>query len=49
MEKIEQIKTLIAELANESAESELSMLLEISAFANAEYNKRLKVRNINNT
>lgn len=47
-DKVKQIKTLISDLADESSKSELSSLLEISAFANAEYNKHLDVRNIDN-
>lgn len=40
-EKLEQIKNLISKFANEASDKELSMLLEIAAFANTEYNQKL--------
>lgn len=39
--KLVQIKSLISKFANEATENELSALLEIAAFSNAEYNKVL--------
>lgn len=39
--KVAQIKSLISEYANEASENELSVLLEIAALANTEYNKRV--------
>lgn len=39
--KLAQIKSLVSEFANEATENELSALLEIAAFSNAEYNKVL--------
>ena len=40
-DKLEQIKNLISKFANEASDKELSMLLEIAAFANTEYNQKL--------
>lgn len=39
--KLTQIKSLISEFANEASENELSVLLEIAALANTEYNQKL--------
>lgn len=39
--KLAQIKSLISEFANEASENELSVLLEIAALANTEYNQKL--------
>ena len=47
-EKLEEIKSLISKFANEASEKELSMLLEIAAFSNTEYNRNLLIRQINN-
>ncbi|MBJ7694034.1 hypothetical protein C6P08_03940 [Weissella confusa] len=42
--KLAQIKSLISEYANEASENELSVLLEIAALANTEYNKILGMK-----
>lgn len=39
--KVDKIKNLISEIANEASVSDLPVLLEIAAFANTEYNQKL--------